>query len=166
MDYYCHTVFEFKSASLGAQDTVLGGGRYDGLMEQMGGPFVPAVGFACGIERLSLVAENLITKKNSPILSLLPLSETEEKAALIMLQKLRKHDIASEMLTAGKLAKRLTAVSKREIPYVVVVGADEIQSNIFTLKKMHGLSGEEKKEEKLTVTEIIEKLSFEMNKIT
>ncbi|MCB0357582.1 MAG: histidine--tRNA ligase, partial [Bdellovibrionales bacterium] len=92
LDYYCHCVFEFKTTDLGAQDAILAGGRYDGLIELMGGPHTPAVGFAAGIERLAL----LFNQKTPTIRPsyLIPLGEKAERACLQLCHQLRQQGLA------------------------------------------------------------------------
>ena len=88
LDYYCHTAFEFTTTELGAQSAVMAGGRYDGLMEMMGGPATPGVGWAAGIERLSMLADAPPAAPR-PV-AVVPMGEAAEAAALTLAETLRR----------------------------------------------------------------------------
>jgi histidyl-tRNA synthetase len=104
LDYYRHTAFEFVTDRLGAQGTVLGGGRYDGLMESLGGPATPAVGWAAGIERLAmLLGESSI---QGPDVVIVAESQVREAEALTMLTAMRRANIAAEIVASGSPKKR------------------------------------------------------------
>ncbi len=156
LDYYCHTVFEFKSADLGAQDTVLGGGRYDGLMEQMGGPAMPAVGWASGLDRLALLTEKLDISSKCPDACIIPISEAEETQALLCAQKLREAGNYIEVLIQGNIQKRLKTASKKEARFAIIIGENEIKSNTYSVKNLKTDANNEKKEQLLRLVEIIE----------
>lgn len=158
MDYYCHTVFEFKTANLGAQDTILGGGRYDGLMEQMGGPAIPAVGWACGLDRLALLETNLNIKIPTPVACILPFSEQEENEAMVLVKHLRSANIAAELLTQSNLGKRLKSAVKRGAHYAIIIGEDEINAGKYTVKDLKAKEGAFEKEVNLDLNEVIELL--------
>jgi histidyl-tRNA synthetase len=122
LDYYNHTAFEFVTTALGAQGTVLAGGRYDGLVEQMGGPSVPGVGWAAGIERLSM----LIAPPNSaphPVV-LIPMHESAQAQTLDLLKSLRAQNIAVETAYAGNAKKRLERAGKSGAQFAVLIGED------------------------------------------
>ena len=89
LDYYTHTAFEFVTTELGAQGTVMGGGRYDGLVELMGGPALPGVGWAAGIERLAMLLAELPAPRR-PI-AVVPVGEAAERAAPTLAEALRNH---------------------------------------------------------------------------
>ncbi len=137
MDYYCHTVFEFKSDALGAQDTILGGGRYDGLMAQMGGGNVPAVGFGCGIERLSLVATGLSLAEQAPTLCLIPLGDAQEILCQKLMHQLRCQGVYCEMLLTGKVQKRLETALKKGAKFMAMVGDEDVAKGTVTLRNLH-----------------------------
>ncbi len=122
LDYYSHTAFEFVTETLGAQGTVLAGGRYDGLVAEMGGPPTPAVGWAAGIERLAM----LLARSPAAAVSVavVPTEEAAESAALVVLQRLRAGGIRSEMGHRGNLKKRLERANRAGAPAAVLVGAD------------------------------------------
>ena len=122
LDYYSHTAFEFVTTALGAQGTVLAGGRYDGLVAEMGGPATPAIGWAAGIERLSMLLGNLPTK--TPLVSVLPIVQSDESYARAMeiAVHLRRLGHAVDFQYPGNLKKKLSRVVKAGIPFAVFVG--------------------------------------------
>ncbi len=132
LDYYCHTTFEFVTKKLGSHSAILAGGRYDKLIEQMGGKKTPAIGFAGGIERISELISPIIEKKQ--IFSIIPISEKEIKFSMILAHQLRRNNINVNLITRGNLQKRL---KKSENNYgVIIIGAQEVQNNQVTLKNM------------------------------
>ncbi len=155
MDYYCHTVFEFKTANLGAQDTILGGGRYDGLMEQMGGPSMPAVGWACGMDRLELLARSIVVSEAVPVACILPFSEAEEIPALALAHRLRHANCYVEVLLAGNIGKRLKQVVKKGATYAILMGEDEMKSGVYSVKNLIAEEGDANKEQRLTVEQVL-----------
>lgn len=140
LDYYSKTVFEFVSCSIGAQGTVLGGGRYDTLIENLGGPSVPAVGFGSGIERMLLVLEN--TGKNIPAAPrvcayVAGLDEEGRKAAFMLASELRGRGVSAQTdLAARSVKAQFKYAGKIGARYVVVIGADELASGQYTVKNM------------------------------
>jgi histidyl-tRNA synthetase len=134
LDYYCHTAFEFVTDHLGAQGTVIGGGRYDGLMEQLGGPATPAVGWAGGLERLAmLVAEP--PRRRGPI-AVVPLGEAAHSAALALLQQVRGLGLAADMAFKGNMKKRLARANDAGSPAALILGDDEIAQGVVALKDL------------------------------
>ncbi len=105
LDYYRHTAFEFVTDRLGAQGTVLGGGRYDGLIEALGGPHTPAVGWAAGIERLAMLVGD--AGEAPPMVVLIPDTEEADEQAWTYVSKLRRAGISAEMAFSGKAKKRI-----------------------------------------------------------
>ena len=160
LDYYCHTVFEFKTADLGAQDTVLGGGRYDGLMEQMGGPQMPAVGWACGLDRLALLATHLDVAPPNPIACIMPFGEAEELPAILLTQKLRSAGVYVELLLQGNFGKRLKAASKKDARYAIIIGEDEVNGGTYMVKDLKADEGSLQKEQVLTLDAVINLLKM------
>ena len=140
LDYYSKTVFEFVSTSIGAQGTVLGGGRYDTLIENLGGPSVPAVGFGSGIERMLLVMEN--TGKNIPqeaplCVYVAGLDEAGRKAAFALADELRKAGVSADVDHAARSVKaQFKYAGKVGARYVVVIGSNELESGAYTVKDM------------------------------
>lgn len=130
LDYYNHTAFEFVTTALGAQGTVMAGGRYDGLVEQMGGPSVPGVGWGAGIERLSmLIAAPPVAAL--PV-AVIPMGGDSEAQALEVLKILRAQNIAAEIGYSGNAKKRLERANKSGAAFAVLVGADIKLKNLTT----------------------------------
>ncbi len=122
LDYYNHTAFEFVTTALGAQGTVMAGGRYDGLVEQMGGPNVPGIGWGAGIERLSMLIEPPQAAAQPVII--IPMGGESEAPALDILNTLRAANIAAEIGYSGNAKKRLERANKSGAAYAVLVGAE------------------------------------------
>ena len=136
LDYYTHTVFEFTTTHLGAQSALLAGGRYDGLVEMMGGSATPGVGWGSGIERLALlVSPELFAKKNT-IVAVIAAEESTESYCMALSQKLRLQDLQVEFMTAGNMGKRFKRAAKINASYAVVVGGNEIQSGTVAIKDL------------------------------
>lgn len=127
LDYYNHTAFEFVTDRLGAQGTVMGGGRYDGLVEQMGGPPTPSVGWAAGVERLSLLIEAAGLTPTAPRpVAVVPVGETAERPALDLLQALRRAGVVAEIAFRGNLKRRMERANRIGARAAVILGEDEI----------------------------------------
>lgn len=146
LDYYCHTVFEFVTQELGAQGTVLAGGRYDGLIETMGGPKTPGVGWAAGVERLiELADKNLITESFKHI-SLIPADEAGEVEVLKIANSLREKsfnsNLISEIIYGGNVGKKMKKASNKNSDYAIIIGSSEIEKKLLMLKNMK--TGEQK----------------------
>ena len=123
-DYYCHTAFEFVTGKLGAQGTVIGGGRYDGLMEQMGGPPVPGVGWASGIERLALLAGEAPGPRR-PI-AVIGLGEPSTRQALVLAHQLRGQGYHVDLAYRGNLRRRMQRAHKAGASHAVILGDAEL----------------------------------------
>ena len=140
LDYYTRTVFEFVSDSLGAQAVVCGGGRYDGLVEELGGPYLPSLGFAMGIERLLMVMEAKGCRfPSSPACEVYFASVGEEapRRCFAMVSRLRAGGVAAEMDTAGRSLKaQMKHADKLGARYVIVVGEEELRTGDASLKDM------------------------------
>jgi histidyl-tRNA synthetase len=134
LDYYRHTAFEFVTDQLGAQGTVLAGGRYDGLIEALGGPHTPAVGWAAGVERLAMMID--APARDNPEAVLLPLGERAEAAAQGILAALRRSGTAAEALYKGNLKKRLTRASASGAEYALLLGDDELADGKITVRNL------------------------------
>ncbi len=143
LDYYNHTVFEFTTDALGSQNTVLAGGRYDGLIKLMGGNDTPAVGCAGGVERLVALLEQIEQDYffQQPII-LMPMGEKASILALKIVNELRQENITAELLLNGNIKKRMKRADQKSASYVIVIGDDEIVNNKVKLKDMS--SGAEK----------------------
>ncbi|NPA14350.1 MAG: histidine--tRNA ligase [Aquificae bacterium] len=151
LDYYSKTVFECVSKELGK--TVIAGGRYDYLVEELGGPPTPALGFAAGVERLMLLVKELPPKK--PLVFIIPFGGEKEKIeALKIAEKLRQEGIRTELsYREGKLKKQFEYAAKIGADFAVVVGENELQSGKFPLKNLHT-----REQKILTLEEIIQTL--------
>jgi histidyl-tRNA synthetase len=134
LDYYCHTAFEFKTDRLGAQDTIMGGGRYDGLVETMGGPPTPGVGWAAGIERMAM----LLTEPVPPPrpIAVVPIGEAAQPEALRLAERLRQGGIVVELGYGGNLKKRLQRANKLGARAAVMLGEEEMAQNAATIRDL------------------------------
>ncbi len=141
LDYYSHTVFELTTDKLGAQGTVLAGGRYDGMVEQMGGGKVCGIGWACGVERLSMLLDGT-DEKPRPI-AIIPLGEDVAEAALKVAYRLRKAGFVVEHAYSGNIKKRMTKANKVNAKTAVIIGSDELKDNMLTVKDLD--SGEQRR---------------------
>ena len=140
LDYYSHTVFELVTDKLGAQGTVLAGGRYDGLVEQMGGGKVAGIGWACGVERLSMLLEGGVELAR-PI-AVIPVGEDVSEKALEIAYRLRRAGFRVEHSYSGNLKKRMTKANKANAVKAVIFGSDELNQDMITIKDLD--SGEQK----------------------
>ena len=140
MDYYCHTAFEFITSDLGAQGTVLAGGRYDGLAKMLGGAEMPGVGWAAGVERLALMIEGEYI--NRPDLVLMAVSEKLEHLLLPIMKKIVDEDLKVEILYSGNMSKKFKSANKINASYAIILGEEELSQNIIKLKNL--ISGSEK----------------------
>ena len=134
LDYYRHTAFEFVTDRLGAQGTVIAGGRYDGLIESLGGPHTPAVGWAAGIERLAMMID--APERESPTVVIVPLGERAEAEAQKILARLRREGIATDMAYRGNMKKRLGRANDSGAAYALIVGDDELDRGEVQLKTL------------------------------
>ncbi|MEC3951080.1 histidine--tRNA ligase [Sphingobium sp. HWE2-09] len=124
LDYYRHTAFEFVTDRLGAQGTVLGGGRYDGLIENLGGPATPAVGWAAGIERLAMLVDAPDIDK--PTVVLIPMGEAAEAKATGIIADLRRAGVACDMGFRGNMKKRMQRANASGASWAIILGDDEL----------------------------------------
>jgi histidyl-tRNA synthetase len=132
LDYYTHTVFEFVTTDLGAQGTVLAGGRYDGLVELMGGPAMPGVGWAAGIERLALL---LAAPPAAPrAIALVPIGEAAEARALTLAEELRNAGLAVDLGYSGNLQRRMRRADRIGARAAVLIGDDELARGAATVR--------------------------------
>jgi histidyl-tRNA synthetase len=138
LDYYMRTTFEFTHGALGAQNAILGGGRYDGLSEMLGGPQAPGIGFAIGEDRLvmslSKSAEELFRK---PDVYIAPLGTGMNKEAARLARELRRHDIVVELGDESfRLKKSLETAAKVGAKYALIAGENELSTGVFALKAL------------------------------
>ena len=133
LDYYSHTAFEFVTDRLGAQGTVLAGGRYDGLVAEMGGPPTPAIGWAAGIERLAMLLD-AAPPAPAPV-AVIPIGAAED-AALDVLQALRRAGIRAEMAYRGNLRRRMERANKIGARAAVLLGEDDLAAGVAQVKDL------------------------------
>jgi histidyl-tRNA synthetase len=140
LDYYRHTAFEFVTDRLGAQGTVIAGGRYDGLMEALGGPHTPAVGWAAGIERLAMMID--APQPRWPSVVIVPLGASAEAQSVGILAGLRREGVAADMAYRGNMKKRLGRANEAGAAYALIIGDDELDRGEAQLKNLE--SGEQR----------------------
>ena len=134
LDYYTHTAFEFTTTALGAQGAVIAGGRYDGLVATMGGPEIPGVGWAAGVERLAmLLAEPPPAPR--PV-AVVPTDGTLEIEALRLAEELREGGLVVDLGFRGKLGQRLKRAAKENARFAVILGADELAAGDVVLRDL------------------------------
>ena len=140
LDYYSHTVFELTTDKLGAQGTVLAGGRYNGLVGQMGGGDVAGIGWACGVERLAMLLDQDVDLPR-PI-AVIPVGEDTNDKAMEIAYKLRLAGFSVEQSYSGNMKKRMIKANKVNAVKAVILGSDEVANNVATVKDLD--SGEQK----------------------
>lgn len=157
LDYYTKTAFEIKYPPLGAQSAVAGGGRYDGLIEEMGGNPTPAVGFATGLERLLLALEsqNLLPEKNRSVDAyVVALGEAAQAEGFKLLNSLRQQGLSAAMDFAGRSMKaQMKQANKLGAKYSVILGEDEIAEGVAMLRSM-----EDSSQAKVPMNQVAEKI--------
>lgn len=134
LDYYRHTAFEFVTDRLGAQGTVIAGGRYDGLVESLGGPHTPAIGWAAGIERLGMMID--APAPETTTVAVVPLGEKAEAAALGIVAGLRREGVAADMGYRGNMKKRMSRANASGAKYALILGDNELESGEAQLKDL------------------------------
>ena len=134
LDYYCHTAFEFTTNELGTQGTVLAGGRYDGLSKMLGGPDVPGVGWAAGIERLALMVQSEFV--NAIDVVLVGQCENINYLLLPIMKKLTQEGIKSEIIYTGNFSKKFKRANKIKASYAIILGKEEIDKKNFKFKDL------------------------------
>ncbi len=161
LDYYTKTAFEIKYSPLGAQSAVAGGGRYDGLIEEIGGNPTPAVGFATGLERVLLALEKqglLPEKENSVAAFVVALGEAAQLEGFKLLNKLRNAGISALMDFAGRSMKaQMKQANKKNARFVLILGDDEVRDSVVTLKDMSN-----SEQRKIAIDEVINTISAEV----
>ncbi len=141
LDYYSHTAFEFVTGELGAQGAVIAGGRYDGLIETMGGTPTPAVGWAGGIERLAMLATGA-PEAPRPI-ALIPVGDTAQDAAMLLAYELRRAGFVVDFGYRGNVTRRMKRADRIGARAALLLGEDEIERGVITLRDLD--SGEQQK---------------------
>jgi histidyl-tRNA synthetase len=135
LDYYTRTTFEFTHSGLGAQNALLGGGRYDGLSEAIGGPKAPGIGFAMGEDRLVLTLQALQSETESKADAFIaPLGESVNPAALALARELRRQGLSVEIGDGSFRLKKSFEAADKTARRIVILGEDELQSGILTVK--------------------------------
>ncbi len=146
LDYYTKTVFEYTSSALGAQDAIGGGGRYDGLVEELGGPSVPAVGFAIGVERVMIAMEALSCCNCSAPLMVygVGLGETGHRAMSGLIARVRKVGMSADMDYEGKSMKaQMRTANRRGALLALILGESELEKGIVVVKDMREKNAEQ-----------------------
>jgi histidyl-tRNA synthetase len=140
LDYYRHTAFEFVTDRLGAQGTVIAGGRYDGLIESLGGPHTPAVGWAAGIERLAMMIE--APQPETPAVVVVPLGKRAEAEAQRVVAGLRREGVVTDIAYRGNMKKRLSRANASGAAYALILGDEELDRGEAQLKNL--VTGEQR----------------------
>ena len=143
LDYYRHTAFEFipdegseAAGKLGSQSTILGGGRYDGLMESLGGAATPAVGWAAGIERLAMLVDDRVPGSTFDV-AILPMADGAMDVAYKLARTLREDWSNVDILASGKLKKRMARANEQGALLAVMIGEDELAKGVVTVRDLH-----------------------------
>jgi len=134
MDYYTHTAFEFVTTDLGAQGTVLAGGRYDGLIAQLGGPQTPGIGWAGGIERLAMLLDAAPEVPRSAVI--MPMGEAATLKAFDIAERMRAAGVNVTADRSGNMKKRMNRADKANAKYAVIIGDNELEAGIATIKEL------------------------------
>jgi histidyl-tRNA synthetase len=134
LDYYCHTCFEITCDDLGAQKTVLAGGRYDGLVAMMGGPDTPGVGWASGIERCGLLLADVPAARR-PV-AIVPMGDAAQRPAMELAEKLRRLGFAVDLGYSGNMGKRLKRANKVSARVAVILGDDELSKQVAAVRDL------------------------------
>ncbi len=134
LDYYTHTAFEFITEDLGSQGAVLAGGRYDGLMEQMGGRATPGIGWAAGVERLAMMVGEAAAPPR-PIV-VIPVGAAAAASALALTQRLRHAGLRIDLGYSGNVKKRMQRANKLNASAVLMLGEDELAKGVVTVRDM------------------------------
>ncbi len=162
LDYYSHTAFEITSTQLGAQATVCGGGRYDGLVEQLGGPPTAAIGWALGMERLAiLLAQAGAAPAAAPEVYVVSRGEQAEPLALQLARQLRQAGHAVDLdLTGAAFGKQFKRADRTGARWAVVIGDSEAEAGVVLLKDLRGASGEASEpEQRLSREELLRRFA-------
>ncbi|WP_246159011.1 histidine--tRNA ligase [Reyranella soli] len=140
LDYYTHTAFEFVTSHIGAQGTVLGGGRYDGLIAELGGPPTAGIGWAGGIERMMMLCNDPAPLPRPVVMA--PLGAAAEAKALGLARTLRRQGISVEQDYRGNMKRRMQRANKLNARAVLIIGDDELAKGVAQLKDLD--SGEQR----------------------
>ena len=147
LDYYTHTAFEITSGALGSQATVCGGGRYDDLIKQMGGPKTPAIGFAIGLERLILLAGKELEVSRNTDIYIVNQGIIAESLAMDLSRKLRNYDLLVELdLSGASFSKQFKKANKLNSKSIIVIGDNEAANKKFIIRLFDKSNNENKEE--------------------
>jgi len=148
LDYYSHTAFEITSDHLGSQATVCGGGRYDSLISELGGPKTPSIGWAIGMERLIILAGDNILNSKSPDVYIIHRGQKAEQIALNITCKLRSANLSIELDYSGSsFSKQFKRADKSMAKWAIVIGEDEVSKGQFLIKKLRDKEKDKSNEE-------------------
>lgn len=140
LDYYTKTVFEIKAAGLGAQDTICGGGRYDGLIEELGGPPTPGIGFGSGIERIVLAMQQIGLEAPAqvrPEVMVAYLGESAKLTAIDLVERLHEADIRTLLAFGDRsLKSQLKSADRAEARYTIILGEEELKVGKAAVRDM------------------------------
>jgi histidyl-tRNA synthetase len=160
LDYYTRTAFEMVTEELGAQNAVAAGGRYDSLVEELGGRATPGIGFAIGVERLAALLPEEIDHREGTSLYLAPLGEEAMERAALLIYKLRSAGMAVETNYLGKsLKSQMRQADKMGADFVGILGEDELAQGVILVKDM-----EKKNQVKIPLDEVVEEMSKRLTK--
>ncbi len=163
LDYYCHTVFEFTTTSLGSQNAICAGGRYDNLISDLGGPKTAGVGWAAGVDRLAMMI-NDVAEENVTV-AVIPFGDDTEAAALKLSQELRLQNIRVDQSYSGNMGKRMKRADKVGASHAVILGSNEIERGVAQVKNLK--TGEQREVALATlVNEIVREVASEIAKAT
>ncbi len=160
MDYYTRTVFEWTTDALGAQGTVCGGGRYDGMVEELGGSPTPAIGFGIGMERLILLCRELGVEADiePPLLTTIFLGEAATVSGMQLIETLRDHFSGVKMINnlgGGSMRSQMRKADRSQARFALILGEDELKNGVVILRDLR----EAGEQESLTKEQLIERLS-------
>jgi len=159
LDYYSHTAFEITSEHLGSQATVCGGGRYDGLISELGGPQAPSIGWAIGMERLIILAGDKILHSESPDVYVIHRGEKAEQIALNITCKLRSANLTIELDYSGSsFSKQFKRADKSMAKWAIIIGEDEASKGHLLMKNLRDYEKDREREEYLFAREDIDQL--------
>ncbi len=162
LDYYCQTAFEITTDQLGSQKTICGGGRYDGLVQELGGSSTPSVGWAVGMERLMILLneQNLYQKKDSPDVYFINQGISAEPEALSLTRKLRTAGLNVELdSSASSFSKQFKKANKSNAKWALIIGEEEFSAGEVRIKKLK-FDGEDFKERNISKIEISKLISI------
>ena len=159
LDYYTRTTFEITAPSLGAQNAICGGGRYDGLTEMLGGKPTPGIGFAAGMERILLAMKSKQFNKNKVQIYIVGLGDHTRTTVIKLAQELREQNLITEFdLLRRSLKAQLREANKMNVKYAIIIGEEELESNQLEVKNFS--TGNQQKVKLSKIVEHMNSLSF------